>query len=115
MVNAPGLPLRGTGVTAIEARVGRWGDQDTSVLVICKFIATAAFTPVASHQVDTHRIRATAVEASGTLIDIHTAPSVTLEPRRALAGVVYTCSRVAPCCCVTGVASVVARIHSNRG
>lgn len=45
----------------------------------------------------------------------HTAPSVTLEPRRALAGVVYTCSRVAPCCCVTGVASVVARIHSNRG
>lgn len=115
MVNASGLPLRGTGVAAIKARVGRWGNQDTSVLIICKFIAAAAFTPVASHQVDTHRIRATAVEASGTFIDIHTAPSITLEPRRALAGVVCTCSRVAPCCCVTGVAPVIARIHCNRG
>lgn len=115
VVNAPGLPLRGTGVTAIQARVGRWGDQDTSVLVICKLIAAAAFTPVASHQVDTHGIGAAAMEASGTFIDIHTAPSITLEPRRALAGVVYTCPRMALCCCVTGVAPVIARIHCIRG
>lgn len=45
----------------------------------------------------------------------HTAPSITLEPRRALAGVVCTCSRVAPCCCVAGVAPIIARIHCNRG
>lgn len=115
MVNAPGLPLRGTGVTAIQARVGRWGDQDTSVPVICEFIAAAALAPVAPRQVDTHGIGAAAMETSGTLINVHTAPSVTLEPGRALAGVVHTRPRVAPCCCVTGVAPVIARIHCGRG
>lgn len=115
MVNALGLPLRGTGVTAIQARVGRWGDQDTSVLVICKLIATAALAPVAAHQVGTHGIGAAAMEAGGTLINIHTAPSVTLEPGRALAGVLHTRPRVAPCCCVAGVAPVITRTHCSRG
>lgn len=60
-VGLSSLPAEGKGILVLT---------DTSVLIICKFIAAAAFTPVASHQVDTHRIRATAVEASGTFIDI---------------------------------------------
>lgn len=43
----------------------------------------------------------------------HTAPSITLEPRRALAGAPHP--RVSPGCCVTGVAPVIARIHCSRG
>lgn len=43
---------------------------DTSVLVICKFIATATLTSVTSQHIDTHRIGATVMKASGTFIDI---------------------------------------------
>ena len=43
---------------------------DTSVLVICKFIAIATLTPVTSQHIDTHRIGATVMKASGTFIDI---------------------------------------------
>lgn len=51
---------------------------------------------------------------TGNMSLTHTAPSVTLEPGRALTGVVHTRPRVAPCCCVTGVAPVIARIHCGR-
>lgn len=40
------------------------------MLVIGKFVATAACTSVTPLCVDTHRVGATVVEASGTFIDI---------------------------------------------
>lgn len=48
VADAAGLPSRGAVVAAILAGIGRRGDQDARMLVICKLIATAAFAPVAS-------------------------------------------------------------------
>lgn len=41
----------------------------------------------------------------------HTTPSISVVPRCALTGVVYTCPRMALSCHVTCVAPVIARIH----
>lgn len=111
VVNAPGLASRSTGMTAILTGVGRWGDQDASVPVICKLITTPALTPVASRQVDTHGVGATVMGASCTFIYIHTTPSVSLVPRGTLTSVVYICPWMAPSCNVTCVAPIIARIH----
>lgn len=48
VVNALGLASRSTGMAAILTGVGRWGNQDASVLVIGKLVTRPAFTPIAS-------------------------------------------------------------------
>lgn len=115
MVNAPGLVSRSTGMTAIRTGVGRWGDQYTSVVVVCKLITTPAVTAVAARQVGTHRVGATVMEARCTFIYIHTTPSISLVPGGTLAGVVYTCPWMAPSFRVTCVAPIEARIHWGGG
>lgn len=112
--DAPGLLSRCTGMSAILTGVGRRGHQDARVLVISKGVTTPALTPVAPGQVDAHRVGATAMEASCTLIYIHATPSVSLVPRRTLTGVVRPWPWMAPCCRVTCVASIIARIHGSR-
>lgn len=113
MGNAPSLASGGTGMTAILTGVGRGTDQGASVPVICELITTPAFTPIASQQVDTHGVGATAMEASCTLIYIHTVASISLVPRGTLAGVVYPCPWMALSPHVTCVSPVVARIHED--
>lgn len=114
-VNAPGLASGSTGMAAILTGVGRWGNQDASVLVLCKPVTAPALTPVASRQVDTHRVGATAMEASCTFIYIHATPSICLVPRCTLAGVVHTRPRVALSCWATCVTPIIARIHWHGG
>lgn len=111
MVDASCLVSRCTGMSAILTGVGRRGNQDTGVLVLSKCITTPALTPVAPRQVDAHGVGTTAMEASCTLVHICTAPSVSLVPRCTLAGVVCPWPWMAPCCCVTHMASIIARIH----
>lgn len=48
VVNAPGLVSRSTGMAAILTGVGRRGNQDASVLVVCKLVAIPAFTRISS-------------------------------------------------------------------
>lgn len=111
VVNAAGLAGRSTVMTAILTGVGRWGDQDTGVPVVYKLVTTPALTPVASWQVDTHRVGATAMEASCTFIYIHAAPAVSLVPGCTLTGVVYTCCWMTLSCGGTRVAPIIAWIH----